>query len=79
VPLGIPQLMMAFTADGQARPQLVAGCDREYGVSAAERRENRAGIIAPAILPGADGWQGGAAIQLQVRTVPMPAVSSAAG
>ena len=71
VPLGIPQLLMAFTADGQADPRLLAACDREYGISAEERKKNRADIDAPGIQPGADVWQKGGAIQLQAITVGM--------
>ena len=32
---GPPQLMMAFTADGQVRPELVEERDRRYGISTA--------------------------------------------
>jgi hypothetical protein len=71
VPLGIPQLMMAFTADGQAHPQLLAECDAEYGISSEEKRKSRADIVSPAIQPDADAWQQGEAIQLQTRTVAM--------
>jgi len=57
VPLGVPGLMMAFTADGQASPKLLADRDREYGISSEEKKRSRAGIVAPAIQPGADAWQ----------------------
>ncbi len=71
VPLGIPQLMMAFTADGQANPELLADRNREYGISSEEKKTSRAAIVAPAIQPGADEWQQGGAIQLQTKTVEM--------
>ena len=71
VPLGIPQLMMAFTADGQAHPQLLAECDEEYGISSEEKKKSRADIVSPAIQPGVDTWQRGEAIRLQTETVPM--------
>ena len=71
VPLGIPQLMMAFTADGQAHPQLLAECDAEYGISSEEKGRSRADIVSPTIQPGADAWQQGEAIQLQTKTVAM--------
>jgi hypothetical protein len=71
VPLGIPQLMMAFTADGQAHPQLLAECDAEYGISSEEKRKSRADIVSPTIQPGADAWQQGEVIQLQTKTVTM--------
>jgi hypothetical protein len=69
VPLGIPQLMMAFTTDGEAHPQLLAECDAEYGISSEEKRKSRADIVSPTIQPGADAWQQGEAIQLQTKTV----------
>jgi len=71
VPLGIPQLMMAFTADGQAHPQLLAECDAEYGTSSGEKRKSRAEIVSPAIQAGADAWQKGEATQLQTNTITM--------
>jgi len=71
VPLGIPQLMMAFTADGQAHPQLLAECDEEYGISSGEKKKSRADIVSPAIQPGVDTWQRGEAIRLQTENVPM--------
>ena len=71
VPLGIPQLMMAFTADGQVDPRLLADRDRDYGTVSEEERKARAGIIAPAVGPGADAWQGGEAIQLRATVVKM--------
>ena len=71
VPLGIPQLMMAFTADDQARPQLLAECDAEYGISSEKKKKSRADIASPMIQPGVDAWQQGEAIQLQAKTVTM--------
>jgi hypothetical protein len=71
VPLGIPQLMMAFTADGQAHPQILAECDEEYRISSGEKKKSRADIVSPVIQPGVDTWQRGEAIQLQTETIPM--------
>lgn len=64
LPIGVPQLMMGFTADGQVDPAMVAARDKRVGISSAERRRDRADIAAPPIDPGADAWQRGAAIQL---------------
>lgn len=64
LPLGIPQLMMAFTADGQADPGMIAARDKNLGVSSADKRADRADIPEPAIDPAADAWQKGAPIQL---------------
>lgn len=75
VPLGIPQLMMAFTADGQAHPQLLAERDAEYGISSDEKRKSRTDIVSPSIETGADAWQQGDATQLQIKTITMKVVS----
>lgn len=56
LPLGVPRLMMGFTADGQADPAMVAERDRRFNVSSAEKRKDRADIPAPPIDPGADAW-----------------------
>ncbi|MEF7615719.1 OBAP family protein [Aquincola sp. MAHUQ-54] len=64
LPLGVPQLMMGFTADGQADPAMVAARDQRFGVDSGRKREDRAAIAAPAIDPGADAWQRGQAFQI---------------
>ena len=64
LPLGVPQLMMGFTADGQIDPALVSQRDQRLGISSAEEKANRADIPAPAVNPGADAWQKGKVIQL---------------
>lgn len=69
LPLGIPQLMMGFTADGQANVKIVADRDAGYRVSTEEKRKARADIASPTILPGADAWQQGEVVQLEARTV----------
>ncbi|MCF4997222.1 DUF1264 domain-containing protein [Pseudomonas syringae] len=64
LPLGVPQLMMGFTADGQIDPKKVVERDRRLGVDSAEKKRARADIVAPAIAPGADAWQDGKVIQI---------------
>ena len=64
LPLGVPQLMMGFTADGQIEPARVADRDRRFGVSSAEKRTSRSDIPTPPIDPAADAWQKGRAFQL---------------
>jgi hypothetical protein len=64
LPLGTPQLMMGFTADGQANAAMVEARDRRFGVRSADKRKDREDIAAPAIAPGADAWQNGKAPQL---------------
>jgi hypothetical protein len=64
LPLGVPQLMMGFTADGQVRPELVEDRDRRFGIRSADKKKDREPIDAPAVAPGADAWQAGHAPQL---------------
>jgi hypothetical protein len=65
LPLGVPQLMMGFTADGQANVAMVAERNRRFGIDADEVRRNRADIAPPPIAAGADSWQHGNAVQLE--------------
>lgn len=70
LPLGIPQLMMASIADGQTNPKLISDRDQGYGIDSTRRKQQRADIAAPSILPGADNWQNGTAQQLDLTTFP---------
>lgn len=69
LPLGFPHLMMAFTKDAQIDEEMVAARDKRFGVSTAEKRENRADIKAPPIAPEADAWEKGKVVQLQRSTL----------
>jgi hypothetical protein len=62
-PYGIPQLMMGFTADGQLNEAMRADRDRHYGVSTEARRRQRADIPMPDLVPGANAWESGTAVQ----------------
>lgn len=64
LPLGVPQLMMGFTADGQADAAMVQSRDQRFSIDSAGKRKDRASIPAPAIDPDADAWQKGRAVQL---------------
>jgi hypothetical protein len=68
LPLGIPQLMMGFTADGQAKVKIVAERDKLYGSSDAKKAA-RADIADVKLDPGSDAWQKGAVVQLDLKTV----------
>jgi hypothetical protein len=70
LPVGVPQIMMGFTADKQIDPRLVAERDSRFGVSSEKRRAARADIETPAILPGPDAWQTGKVVQIADPTVP---------
>ena len=64
LPLGVPQLMMGFTADGQADPAMVRARDERLGVDSDARKAKRVDIAAPAVDAGADAWQRGNVIQI---------------
>lgn len=64
LPLGVPQLMMGATADGQIDERRVADRDRRFEVDSARKRAERADIPTPPIDPGADAWQKGPAYQI---------------
>ena len=64
LPLGTPQLMMGFTADGQIDMAMVSARDQRMGVSTAAKRDARADLPAPPIDPAANAWERGEAYQL---------------
>lgn len=64
VPLGLPKLMMGFTADGQAGASMVADRDRAQKTDSAEAKARRTDLPARPVTPGADAWQHGPAFQL---------------
>lgn len=64
LPLGLPQLMMGFTADGQADAAMIQARDRRLGVDSEKKKVDRQDIVEPAIDPDADGWQHGKIIQI---------------
>jgi len=68
IPMGIPQLMMAFTKDGQAKADVLAQRDQLYGPASAKKTA-RADIPDFKLDPGADGWQKAAPVQLDLKTV----------
>jgi Protein of unknown function (DUF1264) len=66
LPLGTPQLMMGFTADGQADPALVQSRDERFGVSSEEKKRQRVNIEYPRSDRQADAWQKGIVLQVVV-------------
>ncbi|QGT83662.1 OBAP family protein [Pseudomonas coronafaciens] len=65
LPLGVPQLMMGFTSDGQIKPELVQQRDSRFGVNSEEEKKSRADIPTPAVDAGADAWRNGNAFQIK--------------
>jgi hypothetical protein len=69
-PYGIPQLMMAFTEDGQANGAKIAARDRRLGLSTQKKREARADIPMPKVMPGANIWESGQTVQTRLEEKP---------
>ncbi len=65
LPLGVPQLMMGFTADGQLDPARVQERDKRFWISSEEKKQSRADIVAPTIDPEANGWLHGKTLQIR--------------
>ncbi len=65
LPLGVPQLMMGFTRDGQIDPGLVSERDKRMRIDSDDAKRSREDIVPPAIDPGADAWQKGKVIQIK--------------
>ena len=65
-PYGIPQLMMAFTRDGQADESSIQARDRRLGLSTSHKRQHRADIPEPAVVPGANSWENGRTVQTRL-------------
>ncbi|MBT2794436.1 OBAP family protein [Paraburkholderia strydomiana] len=68
-PLGIPQLMMGFTRDGQINTPMVEGRDKRFDVSTAAQRRKRADIPERPVVNGANAWQSGTSVQLTLAEV----------
>lgn len=65
LPLGIPELVMGFTADGQLCGDETLARDAEFGANTTALRAHRAAIIKPVQpLAGADSWENGYCLQL---------------
>jgi hypothetical protein len=73
LPIGVPQIMMGFTADGQIDPTIVAARDQRFGISTEDRKRSRADIPPPPIADGADAWQKGVTLQIADPTSSRPA------
>ena len=58
LPLGLPKLMMGFTADGQADPAMVDARDRSLLIDSAQVRSKRMELSARPVAAGADGTAG---------------------
>ncbi len=79
LPVGIPALMMGFTADGQMKPELNEERDRRFRISSMEMRRKRRDIPMPRRVPGADAWEAGRTAQLKLEELEMPGLRRVAG
>jgi hypothetical protein len=59
LPVGSPMIMMAFTREGQLKPERLADRDKRFNISTASKKRNRADIAEPQIEEGADAWEKG--------------------
>ena len=75
LPLGLPKLMMGFTADGQLDPALVAARDREQKIDSAKVRTSRADLAIRPVAAGADAWQQKPAFQISDELLKQPAAA----
>jgi len=71
MPLGVPDLMWGFTADGQMDPALGKARDEKMGISSEAKRKARADIPSPQVQPGADAWQKGNDVKLELKPIEM--------
>lgn len=76
LPLGIPQLMMGFTKDGQVNQAMAQDRDKRFDVSTAALRKDRADIPEPILVPGANAWKSGKTPQLTLHDVPVRNIRS---
>lgn len=69
LPLGLPQLMMALTADGQLNEKLATDVQKRYGYSYQEEREKRKYMTGPehGIHSLSDSWTSGKGLQTELR------------
>jgi hypothetical protein len=65
LPIGVPQLMMGFTADGQADAAMTTERNRRFDIDIEEVKRGRADIPVPPIAAGANAWQAGNTVQIQ--------------
>jgi len=63
IPMGVPQLMMAYKQDSQVDWDIIKKRDELYGSNYKDLRKNRADLEEPIVDPRADHWEKGKATQ----------------
>ncbi|HLT06421.1 MAG TPA: OBAP family protein [Cyclobacteriaceae bacterium] len=66
LPIGPPLLMMGFTKEGQLRQELLTKRDERFGISTADKKQQRENIPMPEVDPLANAWEKGEVRQLQL-------------
>ena len=56
-----------LTEEGQINKALVQDRDRRLGVSVAHKRQHRADIPTPPVVPGANPWESGRTVQTRLQ------------
>jgi hypothetical protein len=59
--------MMGLTEDGQANDALIERRDQRLGISTSRKRQNRADIAMPNVVPGANPWESGRTVQTRLQ------------
>ena len=75
LPLGLPKLMMGFTADGQADAKMVADRDHDLKIDSAKVKARRVNLPTRPVAAGADGWEHGQTFQINDMLVKQNTVS----
>jgi len=76
LPLGVPQLMMAFTDDGQVNANVLQKRDSHLSVDTVERRRQRLNTVhGHDILDGANAWETGEVFQISLAKLPVTTVT----
>lgn len=75
LPLGLPQLMMSFTADGQLNPDIASSVEKRFGVNFHENAEGRKHMTGPSmgIHPSSNPWLKGVGLKPELREVDITA------
>ena len=71
LPIGPPQLMMAFTADGQMKPELIKIRDELCFTSLDQSKKIREDIVPIVVDPAADQWKTKKCLQLEPKVCEM--------
>jgi hypothetical protein len=69
VPVGVPELVMGYTVDGQIRESFVDQRDALFEVNTMGVRDSRVNISMPSVIEGADSWNYGYQLQYVLQNV----------